>query len=313
MTAANRTARAVVRGLLAVLSVLLVEPDAALAQRAQDAGSVLLMKNYYRESGVWKTKTAPSPNPLARQRTAGSRCDDSDSDDGWWSLCKGSKVYWGDSFRLEENTEMRLKLQPGVIVLLPRVREGSGREVLGVEGTVGLYSLREEGDQPVIDIERGALIARRWKGSRERSFRMVASGMNADVTGTSWVLSVGADSIAELIVDVDSPGGKILLTRRDGAGERAHYSDAIPAFPGRVYRWKDGQFLRDPDGVALLDPEAIRFWSDVIKYNAEDIWNEGGFPWVVIVPAVAVPVVLCVIFCGGDDGGKTGTVTIPIP
>ncbi len=291
----------------------MLAPGAGLAATIQQpAGSVNLMKNYHRESGVWESTPAPSPNPLAVQQTTGARCDASSERNGWWSLCKGSKVFWGDSFRLETNSRVRLKLRLGIIVLLPEVRDREGGRVHGEDDDIGLYSLEMKADTAIVHMERGVIIAKRWRGSQGAAFRMTASGMNANVTGTSWMLAVGADSVAELIVDVDEPAGKIILTRL-GEGARAGSVDTIPAFAGRKYQWKNGQLL--PGGVVPFDTPTRQRWSDVIQYNAEDVWDDGGFPWI-IVPVAAVPVVLCVIFCNdifGENGGKTGTVTIPVP
>ena len=311
---------------LAALAVALPQ-ESGLAATQADAGSVVLMKNYTRESGIWQLFSAPDPNPLAVQRTDGARCDASSEVRGWWSLCKGSTVYWGDAFRLETNARLRLKLRDGLIVLLPEVRDRESGRAWGKDGDIGLYSLEREGRTTIVNVERGVVIARRWRGSQEESFRMVASGFHANVTGTSWMLTVDADSVAELIVDVDDPTGKIVLTSAAdadaygagaaGAGAKgavagAAGADTIQAFPGRRYRWKNGALL--PGGVEAFDRDTALLWSDIIAFNADDMWEGGGnFPWVV-VPAVAVPVVLCVILCGGDDdGGKTGTVTIPIP
>jgi len=140
---------------------------------------------------------------------------------------------------------------------------------------------------------------------------MVASGLNANVTGTSWALMVGADSVAELVVD---RGGMIVLTNADTTGGRTVGTDTIIARPERMYRWKNGELLVEPPGVDPFSPAETQYWSDIIDFNSEDLWEGGGgFPWVV-VPVVVVPVLLCLILCGGDDdGGKTGTVTIPIP
>lgn len=229
----------------------------------------------------------------------------------------GDDLLWGEGLRVEKLRRARVLLPlTGIeepFVFLPRLFGASGAQVWPEGGAAdvprGEYKLSEDGH--VLDIVSGSLIALDHDAAALKRAGLVVrvSGGAVQSEHTTWFLGVGGTGEATLVVD----SGEVVITADTLAADSLRASWATPGFSlsvpqGSTATWS---MTRAPTVTVTGNP---LMWREAILYNGDDIWDDGRFPWIV-VPAVAVPVILCIILCGGDDdgGGKTGTVTIPIP
>lgn len=305
----------VVTGLALLIFVPAKPLDAAMIQSG-DTGSIVGIKRLRSADDTKEPRKVKRETPYVQICSARKISEQPPITGTCQATESGDDLLWGESLRVEKLFRVRVLLPLSglteAFVFLPRLFSASGAATWppGGVGRVerGEYELSRQADLSILDILSGSLIAVDHDAARlkQAGFRVRAAGVLVESEHTTWFLGVDGGE-ATLVAD----SGAVMITPDTLLADslRATWggsADRLMVNQGSTATWS----RTTPPVVAPTPNPAL--WREAIRYNGDNIWDDGGFPWI-IVPVVAVPTVLCLILCDSDGNGKTGTVTIPVP
>jgi hypothetical protein len=306
---------------LAGLAMCVLSPVPHLqAASAVQSGSIVGIKRLRSSDDTKKPRKVKRETPYVQICTGREISEQPPYTENCQAAQSGDDLLWGEGLRVERLARARVLLPLAGItepfVFLPRLFTATGAALWAptesAEVERGSYELSRQGEVSILDVLSGALIAVDHDAAKLKraGLRIRAAGVVAESEHTTWFLGLSGAGEATLVVDsgavMISPDALAPDSLRPTWGQ---YAERVLVEQGSTATWSL------TSAPSVTQTQNTQVWHEAIRYSGDSVWEDGGFPWVV-VPAVAVPVVLCAIFCNDifdGDGDKTGTVTIPIP
>jgi hypothetical protein len=226
----------------------------------------------------------------------------------WADAAPRARIGTAGMLQVQRNVDVRLGVDRpthrGVLTALPELLNRQGARVFPPvagqghpNGIYGVTLTQPQADELLMQIERGALLVDWTRG------RLVV-----DAAGTRTVIRG-----TEVAFSVDTIGDSGILFLRSGEVEFPDHPEVRVPERGFVQ-------LRRGMPPVVLPPGAIsvREVDDAFDYHNRVLWNQLRPFWKDrrLLGAVAIGLTGALIYTftrSGDDGLRTGTVTIPIP